>query len=99
MKSIFYRRDQAGGRAVGSAPQGRGKKMNQEIWISKKMQDVVAEWAENRSISYGAAERQFLSCVRIIAKRARVSVQSVVDRFDEIEGAEFMAMIDGIRNL
>jgi len=69
------------------------------MYLSKKCQDVAAEWAGNRGISMAQGERDLAKCFEIIARVHKVKVQRVADMFEDMGADEFMTVLDEVNHI
>ena len=73
--------------------------MSEEVYLPKKIQDIIAEYAEAGSCPYSEAQKDVLEFFSDIAKKHGASLKAVLNGFDgKSGGAFFDAAIDTIRN-
>jgi hypothetical protein len=72
--------------------------MAKEIWIPKRIQDAVFEYAEAARVSVDLAERRFVKCFMMIGRQFKVDPQTVVDQVNESAAGDFDAFINGVRD-
>ena len=68
-----------------------------EVYLSKKIQDIIAEYAEAKGIPYSKAEKIVIYYFKSEAEKNGVSLQEAIDIFSGVGGQYFSRFVDVIR--
>ena len=70
-----------------------------EIFLPKKMQDAICEFADAKKCSYLEAEKEFLICFRYMEKRFKKPAQFFVDKINLLPPDQLMKFFDEVREV
>lgn len=70
-----------------------------EIYIPKKVQDIICELAETKNISYKEAEDIIVELLEELAEKQGANINAYLSAIQDSKGAWVMKFIDMVRSL
>jgi len=70
-----------------------------DIFLSKKMEDVICEYAENHDMTYAEAKKLMLTAFGFLAKKYKVSIERAFAQVDKLDKEKFNIFINEVRKV